>query len=235
MPFIKTQNFLKIGVLVTGFKGNGDEITLTNSDTVVKLLDKIAELERKIKSLELNQNIALNVGSRHGGGRVFYIFQEGDPGYVEGEVHGLVIADEDLDETRWTLGDVGSFTSLNISNYDDYQTSAHLNAGSSDTDLLIEFQENITGSFPAVNAAYNAEINGFDDWYLPSLGELVLIRESNDPFLIDIAFSSGYYWTSSLMGNLLGAMALDMNVSGTNGFCGCAFFESYKIRPIRKF
>ena len=105
------------------------------------------------------------MGSQYGGGRVFYIFQEGDPGYVEGEVHGLVIADEDLDETRWTLGDVGSFTSLNISNYDDYQTSTHLNAGSSDTDLLIEFQENITGSFPAVNAAYNAEINGFDDWY----------------------------------------------------------------------
>ena len=222
-------------VSATGFKGNGDEITLTNSDTVVKLLDKIAELERKIKSLELNQNIALHLGSRYGGGRVFYIFQEGDPGYVEGEVHGLVIADEDLDETRWTLGDVGSFTSLNISNFDDYQTSTHLNAGSSDTDLLIEFQENITGSFPAVNAAYNSEINGFDDWYLPSLGELVLIRESNDPLLLDIAFSSGYYWTSSLMSNLVGAMALDMNESGTSGFCGCAFFESYKIRPIRKF
>ena len=222
-------------VSATGFKGNGDEITLTNSDTVVKLLDKIAELERKIKSLELNQNIALHVGSQYGGGRVFYIFQEGEPGYVEGEVHGLVIADEDLDETRWTLGEVGSFTSLNISNYDDYQTSTHLNAGSIDTDLLIEFQENITGSFPAVNAAYNAEINGFDDWYLPSLGELVLIRESNDPMLIDITFSSGYYWTSSLMSNLLGAMALDMNESGTGGFCGCAFFESYKIRPIRKF
>ena len=53
--------------------------------------------------------------------------------------------------------------------------------------------------------------------------------------LIDIDFSSGYYWTSSLMSNLLGAMALDMNEGGTNGFCGCAFFESYKIRPIRKF
>jgi hypothetical protein len=222
-------------VSATGFKGNGDEITLTNNDTVVKLLDKIDELERKIKSLELNQKIALNLGSRFGGGRVFYIFQEGDPGYVEGEVHGLVIADEDLDETRWTLGDVGNFTSLNISNYDDYQTSAHLNAGSNDTDLLIEFQENITGSFPAINAAYNAEINGFDDWYLPSLGELVLIRESNDPLLLEIAFSNGYYWTSSLMSNLLGAMALDMNESGTGGFCGCAFFESYKIRPIRKF
>ena len=222
-------------VSATGFKGNGDEITLTNSDTVVKLLDKIAELERKIKSLELNQNSALNLGSPFGGGRVFYIFQEGDPGYIEGEVHGLVIADEDLDETRWTLGDVGNFTSLSISNYDDYQTSAHLNAGSNDTDLLIEFQENITGSFPAVNAAYNAEINGFDDWYLPSLGELVLIRESNDPLLLEIAFSNGYYWTSSLMSNLLGAMALDMNESGTGGFCGCAFFESYKIRPIRKF
>ena len=61
-------------VSATGFRGNGDEITLTNSDTVVKLLDKITELERKIKSLELNQNIALNVGSQYGGGS-FYIFQ----------------------------------------------------------------------------------------------------------------------------------------------------------------
>lgn len=222
-------------VSATSFKGNADELIITDSGTFVTLLDKIAELERKIKSLELNQNITLNLGSRYGGGRVFYIFQEGDPGYVEGEVHGLIIADEDLDETRWTLGDVGNFTSLNISNYDDYQTSTHINAGSSDTDLLIDFQENITGSFPAVNSAYHAEINGFDDWYLPSLGELVLIRESNDPMLLDIAFSNGYYWTSSLMSNFLGAMALDMNESGTGGFCGCAFFESYKIRPIRKF
>jgi phosphatidylglycerophosphatase A len=30
-------------------------------------------------------------------------------------------------------------------------------------------------------------------------------------------------------------MAININKSGISGFCGCAYFESYKIRPIRKF
>ena len=223
-------------VSATGFKGNGNEITLTDSGTLVKLLDKITELERKIKSLELNQNIGLNLGSRYGGGRVFYIFHEGDIGYVKGEVHGLVIAEEDLDETRWTSGsdDFGSIAS-NISNYSDFQNGIEIDAGFNNTNLLLGFQANFNRIFQAINAATNAEINGFNDWYLPSIGELALIRESNDPILLDIPFSNGYYWSSSLMDNLLGAMAIDMNESGTNGFCGCAYFESYKIKPIRKF
>jgi hypothetical protein len=28
-------------------------------------------------------------------------------------------------------------------------------------------------------------------------------------------------------------MAIDIDKSGISGFCGCAYFESYKIRPIR--
>ena len=50
-------------VSATGFKGNGDEITLTDSGTIVTLLDKIAQLENKIEQLEANQSVTSNTST----------------------------------------------------------------------------------------------------------------------------------------------------------------------------
>ena len=50
-------------VSASGFKGNGDEITLTDSGTIITLLDKIAQLENKIEQLETNQSTTSNTST----------------------------------------------------------------------------------------------------------------------------------------------------------------------------
>ena len=46
-------------------------------------------------SIGLNSSFAQKPNDAYQGGIVFYLFQEGDPGYVAGEVHGLIAATED--------------------------------------------------------------------------------------------------------------------------------------------
>lgn len=38
----------------------------------------------------------LDIGDNYGGGKVAYIFRQGDPGYVAGQTHGLIAAKGDL-------------------------------------------------------------------------------------------------------------------------------------------
>jgi hypothetical protein len=46
---------------------------------------------------------ALRIGDNYGGGKVVWIFQPGEQGYVEGQTHGLVAATEDIGNgTTWT-------------------------------------------------------------------------------------------------------------------------------------
>ncbi|NTU68825.1 MAG: DUF1566 domain-containing protein [Chlorobiaceae bacterium] len=43
----------------------------------------------------------LRIGDTHAGGKVAYIFRQGERGYVAGQVHGLVAANEDLAAASW--------------------------------------------------------------------------------------------------------------------------------------
>lgn len=43
----------------------------------------------------------LKVGDSHGGGKVAYIFRQGDQGYVAGQTHGLIAANADFDADHW--------------------------------------------------------------------------------------------------------------------------------------
>jgi hypothetical protein len=39
---------------------------------------------------------ALKIGDSYGGGKVAYLFQSGDEGYVAGQTHGLIVSKQDL-------------------------------------------------------------------------------------------------------------------------------------------
>ena len=52
-------------------------------------------------AVEAASHAALRVGDSHAGGKVAYIFRQGDRGYVAGQVHGLIAGKEDLPSANW--------------------------------------------------------------------------------------------------------------------------------------
>ena len=176
----------------------------------------------------------MDSGQEYQGGYVFYIFQPNDQGYVEGEVHGLIAAKEIIDPGfTWTSGDVTGFKSIGITRAEDRLNNGDINSGISNCEKALThlIENSLDGLFPAISQATSFKAEGFTDWHLPSYGQLIKLRQN----LVETSFITvpdGYFWSSSLMDNALGAMSYNLN---SGGACGCAYFETYYILPIRTF
>ena len=123
------------------------------------------------------------VGDNYGGGKIFYIFQPGDPGYVAGQYHGLIAAPSDIPSNAYRIL---------VGCYGNYETSTALGTGAANTTKLLACND-------AVNAAKLVDAltdGGYTDWYLPSkdeLNKLYLNRNLVGNFTDWI----GWYWSSS--------------------------------------
>lgn len=123
------------------------------------------------------------VGDSYGGGKIFYIFQPGDPGYVAGQYHGLIAAPSDIPSNAYRIL---------VGCYGNYGTSTALGTGAANTTKLLACND-------AVNAAKLVDAltdGGYTDWYLPSkdeLNKLYLNRNLVGNFTDWI----GWYWSSS--------------------------------------
>ena len=122
----------------------------------------IANLQTQISYLVQKPRNSPSVGDFYQGGVVFYIFVDGDTGYVAGETHGLIAAVADQSSgIRWNKG--FSFTTG--------ATGTAIGTGSANTDAIINVQGATETSYAAGLArAYTG--GGYTDWFLPSQDEL---------------------------------------------------------------
>jgi hypothetical protein len=132
------------------------------------------------------------VGDFYGGGVVFYLFAEGDTGYIAGETHGLIAAIEDQSSgIRWH----------NSKNTITGATKTAIGTGSANTDAIITKQGATETDYAAGLArAYTG--GSYTDWFLPSQDELNKMN-SNRATVTTTAEANGggdlskTYWSSS--------------------------------------
>ena len=135
-------------------------------------------------STSLSFKVALAIGNAYQGGKVAYLFKNGDPGYVAGQTHGLIAAKADQSNgIQWYKG---TYTATGA-------TGTALGTGFSNTNMIMAIQGTPFTSYAAGLArAYQG--GGHTDWYLPSKDEL------NKLFVHQAAiggFGPHYYWSSS--------------------------------------
>ena len=192
--------------------------------------DLIALLEEIINE-QLIKN--LKVGDAFQGGIVAYFFKPSDYGYERG-LKGIIVATRDLPTRqiwRTAYENNSIFSSL----------STEIGYGDLNTRKILSLADSLNFKAPAAEAASKYVVGNYKDWFLPTELELLVIKQNlankglgnffTEPLGGNL-FSTGY-WSSSVMGNLVGAQAPFFAPNA--GVCGCAFFESYLVRPARFF
>ncbi len=134
------------------------------------------------------------VGSSYGGGKVAYVYQNGDPGYSSSSIPVLIAANADQvgnltgGTALWSIsGGSGLAQQVGLSG-NSYQA---LGAGLSNTNAIITAYG--TGNY-AAKFARDYTDGTYNDWYLPSINELGKL------YLNRVAiggFSTQYYWSST--------------------------------------
>lgn len=122
--------------------------------------------------------INLTAGDSYQGGIVGYIFVSGDPGYVSGQTHGLIIAPSN--QSTGICWNNGSNTTIGT-------TSQAIGTGNANTNAIVANQG--AGSY-AARLCYDLSLGGYSDWYLPSSEELHKVYYR-------LGGSYAQYWTSS--------------------------------------
>lgn len=213
---------------------NGDvrKIKANSASTIDLNFNLKIAYKRSIDDKEIVKEIPsvlkskLAIGMLYQGGVIGYIMQLGDPGYIVGEVHGLIIASSDQSignkwmgiysnsVTEWVIGS-GNQNTINIVNHSNSATSA-------------------------AAICYNLVLNGYSDWYLPSRKELEQIYFNRT---ILGGFGGGIYWTSSGQSSGFGTAAIDNKyaycVNFSNGTPYQSYSElvtyTYRVRAFRSF
>jgi hypothetical protein len=161
----------------------------------------------------------LAVGDSYKGGKIAYIFQSSDAGYVAGQVHGLIAAN-----SNQSSGIVWSSATNNTG-----ATATAIGSGNTNTNLIVGNEG--AGTYAAkLCSDYSVTESGviYDDWYLPSLNEMIAICSPSNL----IGLTAGVqYWTSSES-----AFNQAYRVIPTGGtWVNVMKSSSLYVRPIRTF
>ena len=158
------------------------------------------------------------VGMEDEGGIVFYVDETGQ--------HGLVASMGDLGDFEWGcyIEDVNGADGTAIGT--GYQNTM---------DIVSQECSTEDGGMAAAQAALDAEINGYSDWYLPSRDELTemynTIGKGGSEGNIG-GFENTYYWSSSEYDNFIYAWYVYFLNGNSDYF---PKYYTYRVRVIRAF
>jgi hypothetical protein len=205
---------------------------------VVLLLAGLSMVSAKAESYA----VTYKIGDTYGGGKVAYILQAGDPGYVEGQQHGLIAAEADVNTIYKDAWDGSSYTGTyawstsqykitNTTNYA-YQeistTGTAIGDGDGNTKAILAKYPIAIYPNTAAAVAHEYRGGGFSDWFLPSMDELKKLYESKG--LVG-GYADFIYWSSSEMSP--GAAWYYIFVNGLLRDSVKSYFK--RVRPVRVF
>jgi hypothetical protein len=124
------------------------------------------------------------VGDSYGGGKVAYILQSGDTGYISGQTHGLIAATADQNGGATIVWSNITYTSVGT-------TGTAIGTGQANTTAIVGQGGCTSGAAWLCN---DLTEGGYSDWYLPSQDEL------NELYINRVAiggFADSPYWSSS--------------------------------------
>lgn len=127
---------------------------------------------------------SLTAGTTYLGGKIAYIFQSGDAGYVPGETHGFIIMEHKMGMTA-VFGSDGTY-------YSDGGTTMAFGYGMQNTRSLAGKSWNNFAKY-----IFNVSFHGYSDWYVPSYYEWNKIG----PNWRYLGIPNGYFHASSESGS----------------------------------
>lgn len=128
-----------------------------------------------------------NIGDTYLGGVVAYKYVSGDPGYVSGECHGIIVTSANLGQYNWYDG------SIDYWNMGDTYTA--LGTGATNTNFIYSLLGTEPTTQYAIEICHDLTQNTYTDWVLPSYDELYKI------YLNVSLTANSYYWSSTEIDN----------------------------------